>query len=81
MTTTVTMIDPRGKSFEYWSALMSEQLAGIGITYPGTTDHWKDWARRFVSQVAVLSQGIPLPENYPSWQKWAENLLNYTVTF
>jgi len=81
MSTTVNFIDPQGKTFEYWSSLMAEQLAALGIVRGGTEAQWQDWARRMVADTAISAQGVPLPDQYKKWQDWATQLLNYSVTF
>jgi hypothetical protein len=82
MSTTIEMLDPRGKTFEYWSKLMAERLAPTGLIGPGLEREWQRWAREFVGQPGIMGQGVPSPAQFRRWSDWARAMLNYpTITF
>ena len=85
MSTTVNFIDPRGKTYAYWTALMAEQFAALGVVLgvpTGTDDKaWRPWARTLVGLPQLANLGLPSPAQFKKWQDWAFQLLNYSVVF
>lgn len=60
--------DPRGMTWAYWCALMSELFAANQLgTVP--EENWKQWADG-MSGIGRF-QGIPDSRGFTSWQDWA----------
>ena len=65
--------DPRGMTWEYWCALMSELFAANQLgTVPA--DNWRQWA----DGLAGIGRfpGVPDSRGFGSWQDWAFALNN-----
>jgi len=65
--------DPRGMTWAYWCALMSELFAANQL---GTVseDNWRQWA----DGLAGIGRfpGVPGSRGFDSWQDWAFALNN-----
>lgn len=65
--------DPRGMTWNYWCAKMSEAFAAnqLGTV---TEDNWAQWA----DALAGIGRfaGAPSSQGFPSWQDWAFALNN-----
>lgn len=65
--------DPRGLTWEYWCAVMSELFAANQLgTVP--EDNWQQWA----DGLAGIGRfpGVPDSRGFGSWQDWAFALNN-----
>ena len=51
--------DPRGHTFESWSALMCEAYAAQQLQIDSTEEHWKDWAAGLKAIDVFVNEGIP----------------------
>ena len=65
--------DPRGMTWAYWCALMSELFAAnqLGVV---SEDNWQQWA----DGLAGIGRfpGVPDSRGFASWQDWAFALNN-----
>jgi hypothetical protein len=63
-----TILDPRGMTWDYWCALMSETYAANQLgTVP--EDQWKAWADAMSGIGRFV--GIPDSRYFDQWQEWA----------
>lgn len=65
-------VDPRGLSFERWTALSAQSLLAGGVvpTY-GTEGDWKSWAQAVKGLPQFGAVSLPSPGLYDRWQDWA----------
>lgn len=66
------VIDPRGLSFERWSALSAPLLNQYGfVPTQGREEDWKTWAMAVKALPQFGSVSLPSPGLYDNWQDWA----------
>lgn len=68
--------DPRGHTFESWSALMVEAYASQQLQMNLTEDNWKDFATGMLAIGLFNNDAIPQPESFNKWNEWAEAVVN-----
>lgn len=68
--------DPRGHTFESWSALMVEAYASQQLQMNLTEDNWKDFATGMLAIGLFNNDAIPQPEAFNKWNEWAEAVVN-----
>ncbi len=68
--------DPRGHSFESWSALMCEAYAGQQLAINVPENKWRDWASGIMAIDLFQNNSVPDPYLYSDWHDWAEALVN-----
>ena len=68
--------DPRGHTFESWSALMVESYASQQLQINLPEDKWQEWALGMMN-IAIFNDGsLPSPYVYSKWNDWAEEVVN-----
>jgi hypothetical protein len=68
--------DPRGHSFESWSALMCEAYAAQQLAINIKEEKWRDWATGIMAIDVFQNNSVPDPYLFNNWRDWAENLVN-----
>ena len=68
--------DPRGHSFESWSALMVEAYAGQQLQINVPENKWHEFAVGISGNPLFQENAIPDPYFYKNWQDWAQELVN-----
>jgi hypothetical protein len=68
--------DPRGHTFESWSALMVEAYAGQQLITGATEDQWQEWGIRVMNVSELEVNSVPNPHLYGNWQDWAQALVS-----
>jgi len=72
----VLVYDPRGHTFESWSALMCEAYASQQLEMNVTEEKWKEFALGLMN-IAIFNDGsLPSPYAYSKWNDWAEEIIN-----
>jgi hypothetical protein len=73
--TVPVVYDPRHLSWNEWASLMVEAYAGQQLSIPDSEDNWKEWASGFNGIGLFGNDGVPNPNNFATWQSWAEALV------
>lgn len=60
---------PAGMKFEDWAALLAETFSVVDI--PADLP-WQEWGERFGD---IANVDVPFPENFDTWQEWAERVV------
>ena len=68
--------DPRGHTFESWSALMCEAYAGQQLILDATEKNWQDWALSIMAIDLFQNNSVPSPYLFKNWNEWVESLVN-----
>lgn len=68
--------DPRGHTFESWSALMVEAYAPQQLITGATENNWQEWGMRVMNVSTLQTNSVPNPHLFSRWQDWAEALMN-----
>ena len=68
--------DPRGHTFESWSALMVEAYASQQLQIGLTEDKWQDFAQSMLAIELFNNSAIPQPAAFKQWNEWAEAVVN-----
>jgi len=68
--------DPRGHTFESWSALMVEGYAGQQLQMNVPEDKWYDFATGLMAVEIFQNDGLPSPFAFSKWNDWAEAVVN-----
>jgi hypothetical protein len=68
--------DPRGHTFESWSALMVEAYASQQLQTGLTEDKWKDFASGMLAIGLFNNDAVPQPDVFEKWGDWAEAVVN-----
>lgn len=68
--------DPRGHTFESWSALMVEAYASQQLQTNVIEKNWQDWAVGLNAIDIFAQEAIPSPYAFFSWNDWAEAVVN-----
>lgn len=68
--------DPRGHTFESWSALMVEAYASQQLQMGLTEDKWQEFAQSMLAIELFNNSAIPQPAAFKHWNEWAEAVVN-----
>ena len=68
--------DPRGHTFDSWACLMVEAYAAQQLEIPSATTDWKIWGDGIRAIDVFANEAIPMTDNFPDWQEWAQALMN-----
>lgn len=78
MSLDLTAPNPLGTSWERWSALMTQELAGYNVPNPTPEPQWFEWAVVVYANPEIVELGIADPVQFSSWRDWAATLLQVT---
>lgn len=68
--------DPRGHTFESWSALMCEAYAAQQLLIGTPEAQWQSWGAGLKGIDIFQNEAVPDPYSYNDWRAWAEALVN-----
>ena len=68
--------DPRGHTWDSWSALMCEAYAGQQLSININEQDWRDWACGVMAIDLFQNNSVPNPFSFDKWNAWAEALVN-----
>jgi hypothetical protein len=68
--------DPRGHTFESWSALMVEAYASQQLQMNVSEENWNSFASGMMAIDIFQNDGIPNPSMFSKWNEWAEAVVN-----
>ena len=68
--------DPRGHTFESWSALMVEAYASQQLQMGLTEEKWQEFANSMLAMELFNNSAIPQPSAFDKWNEWAEAVVN-----
>jgi len=68
--------DPRGHTFESWSAVMVESYASQQLQMNVAEDKWIDFALGMMAIDIFQNDALPSPYLYSRWNDWAEAVVN-----
>lgn len=63
--------NPLSVTFYRWTAFLCEALASYNVPSPVDEGSWQTWATTFCSIPEVQACGLPNPQIYDDWRKWA----------
>lgn len=66
---------PYGLTFLQWTALVTEQLARYGVSESLSEGEWKAWVCALFYVPELNAKNIPSPDQFTSWQAWAERFV------
>ena len=67
--------DPRGMSFERWSALTAQSLLPYGsVASSAQEETWKQWGESVKNVPALQARSVPSTRGFSDWQSWAFRL-------
>ena len=67
--------DPRGHTFDSWSALMVESYATQGLQMNVPEDKWTDFATGMMAIDIFQNDALPSPYGFSNWHDWAEEVV------
>jgi hypothetical protein len=68
--------DPRGHTFESWSALMVESYASQQLEINVPEEKWLDFASGLMAIDIFQNDAMPNPSLFKNWNDWAEEVVN-----
>lgn len=68
--------DPRGHTFESWSALMVESYASQQLQMNLPEDKWVDFALGMMAIDIFQNDSLPSPYAFSKWNEWAQEVVN-----
>ncbi len=67
---------PHAMSFRDWTDAITRQLAIFGtIPRVDRDDEWQRWGSNLLSISALSGIGIPDPNQFSDWRRWAERVI------
>ncbi len=76
MANVALVYDPRGHTFDSWAALMCELYAAQQLEIPTPYTDWQLWGNGIRAIDVFANEAIPMTDNFPDWQQWAQELVN-----
>ena len=67
--------DPRGHTFESWSALMVEAYAAQSLQTNVPEDKWVDFALGMMANDIFQNDALPSPYLFSKWNDWATEVV------
>lgn len=68
--------DPRGHTFESWSALMIEAYAEQQLQMGLTENKWQEFAQGMLLMDVFNNDAMPQPSAFSNWKDWAQEVVN-----
>lgn len=68
--------DPRGHTFESWSALMVEAYASQQLQINVPEDNWAEFATGMMAIDIFQNDALPSPYAFSNWSDWATEVVN-----
>lgn len=76
--TPLNLPDPRGLTFDRWSAESAARISVVTGAFigEGSEKGWENWAAR-CGQIQALAQ-VPMASGFTNWQEWAQAMIAAT---